>query len=60
MRPTPHWTRIEDPRIDPPEVDLCEQCEWEKGSNPDCEECRRVDAIREDAAIDRGRREPEY
>lgn len=54
-----HWTRIEDPRQSPPEVDECDECGWEKGSNPDCEECRRVAAIREDAAIERGRREPE-
>lgn len=53
-----HWTRIEDPRIDPPEVDLCDECEWEKWNDHDCEECRRADAIREDAAIERGRREP--
>ncbi len=53
------WTRIEDPRQSPPEVDECDECGWEKGSNHDCEECRRVDAIREDAAIERGRKDPE-
>ena len=51
-----HWTRIEDPRQSPPEVD---ECGWEKGSNEECAECRRVAAIREDAAIERGRREPD-
>ena len=50
-----HWTRIEDPRRDPPEVDECDECGREKATNPDCPECLRVAAIREDAAVERGR-----
>jgi hypothetical protein len=57
MRP---YHQIEDPRQSPPEVDECDQCGWEKATNPDCPECLRVAAIREDAAVERGRREPEY
>lgn len=49
------WYLLEDPRIDPPEVDLCDECGWAKATNPDCPECLRVAAIREDAAIERGR-----
>ena len=54
------WYLLEDPRINPPDPDLCDKCEWVKGENPDCPECLRVAAIREDAANERGRREPEY
>ena len=54
------WYLLEDPRIDPPDPDLCDECEWVKATNPDCPECLRVAAIREDAANERGRREPEY
>ena len=54
------WYLLEDPRIDPPDPDLCDKCEWVKGENPDCPECLRIAAIREDAANERGRREPEY
>jgi hypothetical protein len=51
------YHRIEDPRQSPPEPDLCDECGWEKASNPDCPECLRVAAIREDATIERGRKD---
>lgn len=52
MKPARAWFTLQDPRLEPREEDPCDECGYRRGSNEECAECRRVAAIREDAATD--------